>query len=142
MIINFHPKSVMSRKGAEIIERINKNSEHKVVHVSDKTFVAWKDIVSSDEKLILVSPIFWWGPSYLFDKWAQDVFAYGFAYKYNDDGTPVGLLKGRQFEVHLTHGTPHKIAEVMRHNIRERLEIGIFGFCDSKVDINFYDLTE
>jgi putative NADPH-quinone reductase len=79
-----------------------------------------------------------WGVGYEFDKWAQEVFAYGFGYEYNEQGMPVGLLKKRPFTMHITHGTPTSMATVMLENMKKRLETGIFGFCDATVDVHFY----
>ena len=141
MIINFHPKEIESKKGKEVIAEINKNNEHKVFHVTDKTIEEWKEIIATDEKLILVAPTYWWGGSYEFDRWIQGVLKYGFAYKYNNAGMPEGLLNGRAFEMHMTHGTPEVYAEVMRENITKRMETGIFGFCGAKVTVKFYDMN-
>jgi hypothetical protein len=54
---------------------------------------------------------------------------------------PEGLLKGRAFELHITQGTPKAYAETMRANMKQRLDIGVFGFCDAVVDVTFYDLA-
>ena len=142
MIVNFHPKEIPSKKGLEIISRLNKNNEHGVFHSSDKTPDQWQNIISGNEKLLFVGPVYWWGLSYEFDKWLQTVFAYGFAYKYNDTGLPEGLLNGRSFKMHLTHGMPKAFAAQMEENIKTRLETGIFGFCKAKVEVKFYDLTD
>ncbi len=141
MIINFHPKELPSKKGLEVIAKLNESGAHTVVHATDKTTEEWQNLFLSDEKLILVAPTYWWGLSYEFDKWAQSVLKYGFAYKYNEAGMPEGLLKGRQFEMHITQGTPKAYATVMRENMKQRLDVGIFGFCDAKVDVTFYDLA-
>lgn len=138
MIINFHPQELPSKKGLEVIEAITKEGGHTIVRPSDKTKEEWQKIVATEEKLILVAPVYWWGASYEFDKWIQDVFSYGYAYEYQN-GLPVGLLKGREFEMHMTHGTPNAYAEVMLQNIRLRLEKGIFGFNDAKVALSFYE---
>lgn len=141
MIINFHPKELVSKKGLEIITELNKDGNHAVVHVTDKTKEEWQELFLSDEKLILVAPTYWWGLSYEFDKWAQNVLSYGFAYHYKENGMPEGLLKGREFSLHITQGTPEVYATVMRENMKQRLETGIFGFCDAKVGVTFYDLA-
>ncbi len=141
MIINFHPKELPSKKGLEIIEKLNADKSHEVVYVTDKTKEEWQALIKSDEKLILVAPTYWWGLGYEFDKWMQDVLSYGFAYEYKE-GFPVGLLAGRPFELHTTQGTPMAYAETLRTNMKQRLEVGIFGFCDAKVDVMFYDLTQ
>lgn len=141
MIINFHPKEIESKKGLEVIARVSENGMVPVFHVSDKTIEEWKSVVMSDEKIVLVAPTYWWGASYEFDKWIQSLLSYGFAYQYNDAGMPEGLLKGRAFEMHMTHGTPEAYATKMRENIKERFEVGIFGFCDAKVAVTFYDLA-
>jgi putative NADPH-quinone reductase len=84
-----------------------------------------------------VSPAFF---SYEFDKWVQGVLSYGYAYKYNEQGMPEGLLNGRAFEFHTTQGTPEAYATVMRENMKQRLEVGIFGFCNAKVDVIFHQV--
>lgn len=139
MIINFHPKEIESKKGKEVIETLNTDNSQAVFHVTDKTIEEWKTIITSDERLILVAPTYWWGLSYEFDKWIQGVLSHGFAFMYSDQGAPVGLLKGRPFELHTTQGTPAAQAVVMRENMTKRLETGIFGFCDAKVVVTFYE---
>jgi putative NADPH-quinone reductase len=139
MIINFHPKEIPSNKGAQLISKLNSDESHQVVHSTDKTKEEWQSIILSDEKLILVAPTYWWAGSYEFDKWVQDVFSYGFAYKYSEAGMPEGLLNGRKFEYHTTQGTPEAYATTMRENMKARLVSGIFGFCNAEVDVFFYD---
>lgn len=139
MIINFHPQERESKKGLEVISNLNKDTTHEVVHASAKTISEWQDIIKSNETLILVAPVYWWGASYEFDKWAQNVLSYGFAYRYTEDGTPEGLLNGRAFQLHMTHGTPLSYATKMLENIKERMSVGIFGFSNATVDIFFYE---
>lgn len=138
MIINFHPKEIPSVKGLEVINMLNADSSHEVLHVTDKTVDEWKAIIQGDEKLILVAPTFWWGLSYEFDRWIQNVLSYGFAYQYTPEGMPEGLLNGRAFELHTTQGTPEAYATVLRANMKQRLEVGIFEFCGAKVDVHFH----
>lgn len=140
MIINFHPKEIPSNKGLEVIAKLNANGTHKVFHSTDKQPKEWQEIIKSKEHLILVAPTYWWGASYEFDKWIQDVFGYGFAFQYNAEGMPEGLLNGREFEMHMTHGTPTGYASNMHENIKLRLETGVFGFCKAVVKLHFYDL--
>jgi NAD(P)H dehydrogenase (quinone) len=140
MIINFHPQELESKKGKEVIDTLVATNAQAVFHVTDKTIEEWKEIISSDEKLVLVAPTYWWGFSYEFDKWVQGVLSYGYAYKYNEQGMPEGLLNGRAFEFHTTQGTPEAYATVMRENMKQRLEVGIFGFCNAKVDVIFHQV--
>lgn len=137
MIINFHPQELPSKKGVSVIEALNQGNTHEVVHVTSKTKEEWQAIINSNEELILVAPVYWWGASYEFDRWYQDVFSYGYAYEYQN-GTPVGLLKKRPFALHLTHGTPTEYATTMLENIRTRFTQGVFGFCDAVVSITFH----
>ncbi len=138
MIINIHPKEIESKTGKAIIDQLAKETNEKIVFINDKTATEWQEIVKSDEKLIFVGPIYWWGLGYEFEKWTQDVLTYGYAYKY-EDGSKICLLNDREFEVHLTHGTPSDYANVMKNNISERLEKGIFGFCGAKVKVIFHE---
>jgi NAD(P)H dehydrogenase (quinone) len=142
MIINFHPKEIPSKKGLELIQAFSKDNPQQVFHSTEKSAEEWKEIISGTERLILIAPVYWWGAGYEFDKWAQDVFSSGFAFRYTENGTPEGLLNGRPFEFHLTHGTPSSFSTVMRENITTRMQQGIFGFCGAKLVINFYDLSE
>ncbi|MEI7653463.1 MAG: NAD(P)H-dependent oxidoreductase [bacterium] len=139
MIINFHPKEIESKKGLEIIARLNADGAHKVFHASDKSADEWKQIIKSDEKLVLLSPVFWWGGGYVFEKWIQEVLSYGFAYTYSKEGMPEGQLGGRAFEMHMTHGMPEAMATTMRENIQKRMEQGIFGFCKATITMHFYE---
>jgi NAD(P)H dehydrogenase (quinone) len=141
MIINFHPKELESKKGQAVIADLVQQDNDIVVHATDKTKEEWQAILASDEKITLVAPVYWWGGSYEFDKWIQNVLSYGFAYRYTDAGMPEGLLNGRAFAMHMTHGTPEGYASVMRENIKARMETGIFGFCNAKVSLSFYDLA-
>ena len=138
MIINFHPREIPSVKGLEVIAALNADKSHEVVHVTDKTADEWKAIIKGEEKLILVAPTFWWGLSYEFDKWAQNVLSYGFAYQYNASDMPEGLLNGRLFELHTTQGTPEGYAAALRANMEQRLKVGVFEFCGARVDVHFY----
>jgi putative NADPH-quinone reductase len=135
MIINFHPKEKPSKKGLEVIKTLKADSE--IFHSTDKSTPEWQEIIKSNEKLVLVAPTYWWGPSYEFDKWLQEVFAYNFAYSF-DTGSKVGLLDGREFEFHLTHGTPDEFAQTMKDNIIQRLKLGIFEYSNAKVEVNFH----
>ncbi len=139
MIIQFHPKEIPSVKGLEIIKKLSQSNKHSVVQAQDKTASEWREIIRSDEELLLLAPVYWWGGSYEFDKWIQDVFSADFAFKYGENGMPVGLLNGRQFELHMTMGTPTAYATTMMANIKTRMETGIFGFCGGKVKVFFYD---
>lgn len=141
MIINFHPKELVSKKGLEVITNLNSEGAHEIFYSTDKTTEEWQTIIKSKEKLILVAPLYWWGASYEFDKWIQDILKYGFAYKYTESGMPEGLLAGRAFEMHMTHGTPTAYATKMLENVRERMTTGIFGFCGGKAEVTFYDLA-
>ncbi len=68
MIINFHPREIESKKGAEILARLNQKGNHSIVYATDKSPEEWRALVKSDEKLILLAPVYWWGAGYVFDK--------------------------------------------------------------------------
>jgi hypothetical protein len=61
MIINFHPQELESKKGKEVIDMLVATNAQTVFHVTDKTIEEWKEIISSDEKLVLLAPTYWWG---------------------------------------------------------------------------------
>lgn len=134
MIINFHPKEFPSKLGVQVIENIKNDQE--VFHSTDKSAKEWQDIIKSDEVLHLVAPIYWWGLTYEFDKWVQDVIAWGFAFNFGANGKE-SLLNGRKFFVHLTHGHTPDGDPLMKGNIEERLKTGIFNYVGADVEINW-----
>ncbi len=137
MIINFHPKEIQSKAVAKLIERLLAANPTEVLHAADKTKEEWQAIIKSPESMVFVGPVYWWGMGHDMDKWMQDVLTYNFAFSF-DTGEKVGLLDGRAFEIHLTHGTPTQWADTMKKNIEERLKTGIFGYCNSQIEISFY----
>lgn len=139
MIINFHPTEIPSKVGASIIDKLlSQHPDTEVFVPSDKTVEQWQQVIKSTEPIIMVAPIYWWGAGYEFDKWLQGIFGYNFAFSF-DTGTKVGLLDGREFTIYLTHKTPNQYADTMLKNITDRLEQGIFGYCNAKININFVE---
>ena len=142
MIINFHPSEIPSQSCIKIIaELVEQNPSETVIMPNDKTSQEWQNIIKSDESITMIAPTYWWGIGYEFDKWLQSVFAYNFAFSY-DTGAKVGLLDGREFNITLTHGTPEIYAGEMKQNITDRLQKGIFGYCDAKINVNFVDTSK
>lgn len=144
MIINTHPREKEAKNTLTVINKLVEQYHEPVVHISDKTREEWHEIIMSSEPMRFVGPVYWWGMGHEFEKWMQESLDYGFAYQY-ENNTPVGLLKGRMFEMHLTHGTPAEYAETMRKNILERITIGIFGLTGSSVSdvqVIFYDIHD
>ncbi|QQR93463.1 NAD(P)H-dependent oxidoreductase [bacterium] len=137
MIINFHPKEIESKLGVQVISELNKDNKHQVFHSTDKSKQEWQDIIRSEEELHLVAPVYWWGFSYNFDKWVQDVIAYGFAFLFDETGKK-GLMNGRKFNVHLTHGHTPDGDPTMKENLEERLRTGIFNYVGAEVEIIWY----
>jgi putative NADPH-quinone reductase len=139
MIINFHPVEIPSKTGAAIIADLQSKDPNIEAFVpSSKTVEQWQNIIKSSEPIIMVAPIYWWGAGYEFDKWLQGVFDYNFAFSF-DSGTKEGLLEGREFIIYMTHKTPDMYAQSMLKNITDRLEQGIFGYCNAKININFVE---
>jgi NAD(P)H dehydrogenase (quinone) len=141
MIINTHPREREANHTLKVIATLVEKYQEPVVHISDKTVSEWQAIITSDEPMRFVGPVYWWGMGHEFEKWMQEVLSYGFAYQY-ENNVPVGLLDGRAFEVYLTHGTPAEHAEVMRTNITERLTKGVFGMCRATATISFFDQSQ
>ena len=137
MIINFHPKEIESHAGKKLIEKLLAANADEVVHITDKTAEEWQGIIKSSEPMIFTGPMYWWGLGHDFDKWAQDVLKYNFAFSF-DTGSKVGLLDGRPFSIHLTHGTPTEYAAAMHSNVTDRLKSGIFEYCGGQVEVSFY----
>ncbi len=137
MILHIHPKEIESHLGKSIVEKLKNETGQEVVRPEDKTPEAWRAIIDRGEVITIVAPVYWWGLSYEFDKWFQDVFSFGWAFDYTKQ--PTGLLQGKRVIVHLTHGTPTEYAGTMFTNIKERLDKGVFGYCGMEMELHFHE---
>lgn len=141
MIINIHTREREPNNTLKVIAMLQEKHQEPVVHISDKTVSEWQQIITSDEPMRFVGPVYWWGMGHEFEKWMQEVLSYGFAYQYIDN-VPTGMLDGRAFEVYLVHGTPAEYAETMRKNIQDRITLGIFDKCKAVSTVSFFDQAE
>jgi NAD(P)H dehydrogenase (quinone) len=59
------------------------------------------------------------------------VFSYGFAYKYSEQGFPVGLLAGKKGFIINTQGSPAEYYDStgMTDAMKKTSDTGIWGFC-------------
>jgi len=136
MILHIHPTNIPSVTGKALAEKLALESGQSIFKTSDKTAQEWRDVIDTNEHLILVAPVYWWGLSSDFEQWLEGVFSFGWAFDYTKQ--PTGLLQGKTMTIHLTHGTPAEYADAMRKNIVERLESGVFGYCGIATEIHFH----
>lgn len=78
---------------------------HNPPPLSDAQKIYQKMILDADE-IVFIYP-FWWGsmPAIL-KNWLDATLYAGFAFKYGENGRPVGLLQGRSVRVMTTCGAP------------------------------------
>jgi putative NADPH-quinone reductase len=140
MLINFQPIEIISKTSDYTITELKvKNPDLQIFEPNQKTAKEWQDLIqNSHEPIILVTPTYWWGMGYEFDHWIQDVLIFNFAYNFVD-GKQQGLLNQREFIIYMTHGKSGAKTEVMKKNITQRLEQGIFGYCNATVRIHWVE---
>jgi putative NADPH-quinone reductase len=136
MILHIHPASPVSVTGTALAGSLSSQSGEPIFKTTDKTPQQWRDIIDNGEQLTLVAPIYWWGLSSDFEIWVQNVFTMGWAFDYTKQ--PTGMLQGKKMIIHLTHGMPAEYADMMRKNITERLQQGVFGYCGIETEIEFH----
>lgn len=91
----------------------------------EQGYIAGADVIT------LIYPIWWTGIPAILKGYIDRVFSYGFAYKYNDEGLPVGLLAGKKGFIINTQGTPAEYYDStgMTDAMKKTSDTGIFGFC-------------
>lgn len=121
--INFNPvlsaSELVSLKNGKIFDDVKEEQE----------FVSWADI------MVFIYPIWWGGMPAIARGYLDRVFSYGYAYLDTDQG-PVGLLNKKRIILINTVGATE---ELYRDNgMKKALEIvadiGVFQFCDAKVE--------
>lgn len=87
--------------------------------------------ISNAEVITLIYPIWWTGIPAILKGYIDRVFSYGFAYKYSEEGIPIGLLAGKKGFIINTQGTPAEYYDStgMTNAMKKTSDIGIFGFC-------------
>ena len=64
----------------------------------------------------------------------------GFAFAYNEQGVPEGLLKGKTAQLYVSTGTPNEHYEQSGMHTAQRrvIDEGVFGFCGIKCTSTFF----
>ncbi|MDU4962398.1 MAG: NAD(P)H-dependent oxidoreductase [Sporomusaceae bacterium] len=86
--------------------------------------------IRAADVITLIYPVWWAGIPALLKGYIDRVFAYGFAYQY-EQGNVVGLLAGKKGLIITTQGTPteHYDAIGMTSAMRKTADTGILAFC-------------
>lgn len=89
------------------------------------------DYIAAADVITLIYPIWWTGIPAILKGYIDRVFSYGFAYKYSEAGSPVGLLAGKKGFIINTQGTPAEFYDStgMTEAMKKTSDTGIFGFC-------------
>lgn len=87
--------------------------------------------ITEADVVVMIYPIWWTGIPAMLKGYIDRVFSYGFAYKYNDQGLPVGLLAGKKGFIINTQGTPAEYYDStgMTDALKKTSDAGILGFC-------------
>jgi len=157
LIITAHPSSKNITKGMAEIYQKEKESQGCVVKLVDLykdkqmpylTYENVEDVEKSDEvlyyqeqikwadEIVIIYP-FWWGsmPAIL-KNWLDSVLITHFAFTYDENARPIGLLQGRSVRVFTTCGTPkflYYLNGINRANINIWKK-NIVKFCGMKFD--------
>lgn len=86
--------------------------------------------VAEADQITLIYPIWWAGMPAILKGWIDRVFAYGFAYSYNADGSVEGLLKGKKGFIINTMGetVPNYDESGMLRSMKQTTDENIFEF--------------
>ena len=90
-----------------------------------------QDHISTADVITMIYPIWWAGLPAMIKGYIDRVFSYGFAYKYSEEGSPVGLLAGKKGLIINTQGTPGEYYDStgMTEALKKTSDTGILSFC-------------
>ena len=96
--------------------------------------------IAAADNVILIYPIWWAGIPAILKGYIDRVFSYGFAYKYSEEGVPVGLLSGKTGLIINTQGTPAEYYDStgMTNAMEKTSDTGIFAFCGIKASEHIF----
>jgi putative NADPH-quinone reductase len=69
-----------------------------------------QDKISNSDEIVFIHPIWWGNMPAICKNFLDHVFASRFAFRYDETGHAVGLLKGKTARVFLTSGAPRPLA--------------------------------
>ncbi|MZP30606.1 flavodoxin family protein [Heliobacterium undosum] len=89
------------------------------------------DLIAAADGITMIYPIWWSGMPALLKGYIDRVFSYGFAYRYNDEGVPVGMLSGKKGLIINTLGSTTEYYDSigMTEAVKKTTDTSIFGFC-------------
>jgi NAD(P)H dehydrogenase (quinone) len=87
--------------------------------------------ISESDTITLIYPVWWTGMPAILKGYIDRVFAHGFAYRFNEEGTIDALLGDKKGFMITTFGTPSSTYEGsgMIGSLKQTSDEGIFGFC-------------
>ncbi|MBM7865781.1 flavodoxin family protein [Heliobacterium gestii] len=117
--LNFDP--ILKGTDFEVFQSGRKPADVEVEH----------DHIQKADVITMIYPIWWSGMPAILKGYIDRVFSYGFAYRYNDEGVPVGLLAGKNGLIINTQGntTDYYDSIGMTGAVKLTTDTSIFGFC-------------
>lgn len=98
-----------------------------------------QDFIKKADRFIFIFPIWWGSMPAILKGYFDRVFAHGFAYQYEADGSATPLLADKTAVIINTTGGPKEWYEA---SLKKGLDITVdqttFGFCGIKVDKHLY----
>lgn len=116
--------------------KINKRIKHTLENEED---IIYKDIKSlyqdynfdvkkeqealmNAQKIIFQFPLYWWTAPAILKQWMDDIYTYGFAYKYDDKGAWKALkLQNKEFQMIVTIGGSEEDYKNMNVKVKDCL---------------------
>ena len=80
--------------------------------VPTKKVKEMQKLITWAHEIVMVHPIWWSSPPAIMKNWIDHTFAHGFAYKFDEKGKEVGLLKGKTAKIFTTSGGPGWIYKI------------------------------
>ncbi len=105
--------SIANWDTVEIIDLYNTNLKQDFLRF-EKVKEMWKDDITKQiqakitwaDELIFVFPIWWWDAPAILKNFIDSNFGAGFAFKYDENGKSIGLLKWKSARIIATSGAP------------------------------------
>lgn len=105
--------------------------------VSPQT-LKYREKIKSANEIIFIAPIWWGTVPAIMHGFIDKVLVPEFAFKYNSQGLPTGLLKDKFARVFITSGTPDFVMKtILRNGPIKTLTKSILSFCGLKSKIYY-----
>jgi|APSaa5957512622_1039677.scaffolds.fasta_scaffold80475_2 NAD(P)H dehydrogenase (quinone) len=91
--------------------------------------------IKNSDLIMFIYPVWWGSMPAMMKGFIDRVFSRGFAFKYDENGKPVGLLKGKRAIVFMTSGAPLSMLRLTLNIPKKLIHFGTLFFCGIKTKV-------